>query len=117
MTRTCSPSPPWLRRDLSSRNRHSGKRTTRSSQGEFRNVVQAEAQKHFNPPMLYRIRLVSASQQAFEDTLNADPECGIAHWGIALSRLLNPHVPPPAKNIARAPWPSRRAKASAQDAA
>ena len=41
-----------------------------------------------------------ASQRVFEDVLKADPECGIAYWGIALSLLWNPHVPPPAKNLA-----------------
>ena len=41
-----------------------------------------------------------ASQAAFEDVLKVDPECGIAHWGIALSLLWNPHVPTPAKNLA-----------------
>src|SRR2546423_2666404 len=41
-----------------------------------------------------------ASQMAFEDVLKADPECGIAYWGIALSLLWNPHVPAPAKNLA-----------------
>ncbi|MGB8447927.1 MAG: hypothetical protein WCE32_26505 [Pseudolabrys sp.] len=41
-----------------------------------------------------------ASQKVFEDVLKADPECGIAYWGIALSLLLNPHVPTPAKNLA-----------------
>jgi hypothetical protein len=41
-----------------------------------------------------------ASQRVFEDVLKADPECGIAYWGIALSLLWNPHVAPPAKNLA-----------------
>src|SRR3954453_12537918 len=36
---------------------------------------------------------------AFEDVLLADPECGIAHWGIALSLLFNPHAPPPGPNL------------------
>ena len=31
--------------------------------------------------------------------LKADPECGIAYWGIALSLLFNPHAPPPAPNL------------------
>ena len=39
-------------------------------------------------------------KEIFEDALKADPECGIAYWGIALSLLWNPHVPPPAKNLA-----------------
>ena len=41
-----------------------------------------------------------ASQRVFEDALKADPECGIAYWGIALSLLWNPHVPTPTKNLA-----------------
>jgi hypothetical protein len=32
--------------------------------------------------------------------LKADPQCGIAYWGVALSMLWNPHVPTPAKNLA-----------------
>jgi hypothetical protein len=41
-----------------------------------------------------------ASQRVFEDALKADPECGIAYWGVALSLLWNPHAPPPVKNLA-----------------
>jgi hypothetical protein len=37
----------------------------------------------------------------FEDVLKADPKCGIADWGIALSLLLNPHTAPPVKNLAQ----------------
>ena len=67
----------------------------------FETSCKPEAQKHFNRAMLYQHSFwYRASQQAFEETLKADPECGIAHWGIALSLLLNPHVPPPAKNLA-----------------
>jgi tetratricopeptide (TPR) repeat protein len=41
-----------------------------------------------------------ASQKSFEDALKVDPECAIAYWGIAMSLLYNPHVAPPAKNLA-----------------
>ena len=41
----------------------------------------------------------SQSKEIFEDVLKADPECGIAYWGIALSLLYNPHAPPPAPNL------------------
>ena len=34
-----------------------------------------------------------------EDVAKADPECGIAYWGIALSLLNNPHAPPPVGNL------------------
>ena len=67
----------------------------------FETSCKPEAQKHFDRAMLYQHSFwYRASQQAFEETLKADTECGIAHWGIALSLLLNPHVPPPAKNLA-----------------
>ena len=41
-----------------------------------------------------------ASQRSFEAALKADPGCGIAYWGIALSLLWNPHTAPPVKNLA-----------------
>ena len=41
----------------------------------------------------------SASQRTFEAALKADPKCGIAYWGIALSALRNPHIAPPANNL------------------
>ena len=67
----------------------------------FETSCKPEAQKHFNRAMLYQHSFwYRASQQAFEDVLKADPECGIAYWGIALSLLWNPHVPTPAKNLA-----------------
>ncbi len=39
------------------------------------------------------------------------PECGIAEWGIALSLLWNPHIPPPAKNLAEGAAALAKAKA------
>src|SRR3954453_9491819 len=60
-----------------------------------------EAQKLFDEGMLYQHSFwYRASQRMFEDALKADPECGIAYWGTALSLLWNPHVPAPAKNLA-----------------
>ena len=41
-----------------------------------------------------------ASQREFNKALTADPGCGIAYWGIALSLLWNPHTAPPPKNLA-----------------
>src|SRR3954462_1500941 len=61
-----------------------------------------EAQKLFNQAMLYQHSFwYRASQRTLEDALKADPQCGIAYWGIALSLLWNPHVPPPAANLAQ----------------
>jgi hypothetical protein len=67
----------------------------------FETSCTPEAQKLFDRGMLYQHSFwYRASQRVFEDVLKADPECGIAYWGTALSLLWNPHVPPPAKNLA-----------------
>jgi hypothetical protein len=67
----------------------------------FETSCKPEAQKLFDTGMLYQHSFwYRASQQVFADVLKADPECGIAYWGIALSLLWNPHVAPPAKNLA-----------------
>src|SRR6266581_3160062 len=59
------------------------------------------AQIEFDKAMLYQHSFwYRASQKSFEDTLKADPECAMAYWGIALSLLYNPHIAPPAKNLA-----------------
>jgi tetratricopeptide (TPR) repeat protein len=66
----------------------------------FETSCKPEAQKLFNQGMLYQHSFwYRASQKVFEDALKADPECGIATWGIALSLLWNPHTAPPAKNL------------------
>lgn len=67
----------------------------------FETSCKPEAQKLFNQAMLYQHSFwYRASQKVFEDVLKADPECGMAYWGIALSLLWNPHTSPPAKNLA-----------------
>ena len=74
---------------------------TKLGKVNFETSCRPEAQRHFNRAMLYQHSFwYRASQQVFEDVLKADPECGIAYWGIALSLLWNPHVPTPAKNLA-----------------
>src|SRR6266568_2319076 len=58
------------------------------------------AQRRFDRGMRYQHSFwYQASKEIFEDILKADPECGIAYWGIALSLLYNPHAPPPAPNL------------------
>lgn len=67
----------------------------------FETSCKPQAQKLFDRGMLYQHSFwYRASQREFEEALKADPECGIAYWGIALSLLWNPHVPTPAKNLA-----------------
>jgi tetratricopeptide (TPR) repeat protein len=58
------------------------------------------AQRRFDRGMRYQHSFwYRESLAIFEDVLKADPSCGIAYWGIALSYLLNPHKPPPAENL------------------
>lgn len=58
------------------------------------------AQRRFDRAMRYQHSFwYQQSKEIFEDVLKADPECGIAYWGIALSLLFNPHAPPPAPNL------------------
>ncbi|HEX2653636.1 MAG TPA: hypothetical protein VHN11_08295 [Xanthobacteraceae bacterium] len=58
------------------------------------------AQRRFDRGMRYQHSFwYQQSKEVFEDALQADPECGIAYWGIALSLLFNPHAPPPTPNL------------------
>jgi hypothetical protein len=58
------------------------------------------AQRRFDRAMRYQHSFwYRESRGIFEDVIKADPECGIAYWGIALSYLDNPHIPPPAANL------------------
>ena len=67
----------------------------------FETSCKPDAQKLFDSAMLYQHSFwYRASQRLFEDVLQADAECGIAYWGIALSLLWNPHTAPPVKNLA-----------------
>jgi Tfp pilus assembly protein PilF len=58
------------------------------------------AQRRFDRAMRYQHSFwYRESKQIFEEVLKADPGCGIAYWGIALSLLNNPHAPPPTGNL------------------
>jgi len=61
------------------------------------------AQRRFDRAMRYQHSFwYQSSKELFEEVLKADPGCAIAHWGIALSLLYNPHNPPPPANLPRA---------------
>jgi tetratricopeptide (TPR) repeat protein len=61
------------------------------------------AQRRFDRAMRYQHSFwYQQSKEIFEETLKADPDCGIAYWGIALSLWNNPHGQPPAANLAPA---------------
>src|SRR5229473_888764 len=79
----------------------------------FETSCKPDAQQHFDQAMLYQHSFwYRASQKSFEDALKADPECAIAYWGIALSLLYNPHVAPPAKNLAEGAAALEKGKAT-----
>src|SRR5258707_14486774 len=68
----------------------------------FETSCKPDAARLFDQAMVYQHSFwYRASQKLFDDALTADPECAIAQWGIALSLLLNPHVPPPAENLVK----------------
>jgi Tfp pilus assembly protein PilF len=61
------------------------------------------AQRRFDRAMRYQHSFwYQQSKELFETVLEADPTCGIAYWGIALSLWNNPHNMPPAPNLAPA---------------
>ena len=67
----------------------------------FETSCTPEAAAAFDQGMLYQHSFwYRASQREFNKALKADPGCGIAYWGIALSLLWNPHTAPPVKNLA-----------------
>src|SRR5215213_4275032 len=60
------------------------------------------AQRRFDRAMRYQHSFwYRPAKELFEEALSADPNCAIAYWGIALSLLFNPHVPPPTPNLAQ----------------
>jgi Tfp pilus assembly protein PilF len=66
----------------------------------FQTSCNEVAQRRFDRAMRYQHSFwYRESKQLFEEVLKADPDCGIAYWGIALSLLNNPHAPPPASNL------------------
>jgi tetratricopeptide (TPR) repeat protein len=66
----------------------------------FETSCKPVAQKQFDLAMTYQHSFwYRSSRKTFEDALKADPECGIAYWGIAMSLLNNPFNPPPAQNL------------------
>src|SRR3954468_16946847 len=59
------------------------------------------AQRRFDRAMRYQHSFwYRAARDVFNEAAAADPECGIAHWGVALTYLDNPHGPIPGPNVA-----------------
>src|SRR5437588_11592077 len=58
------------------------------------------AQRRFDRAMRYQHSFwYSAAKEIFEEVAKADPECGMAYWGVALTLLNNPHAAIPAANL------------------
>jgi Tfp pilus assembly protein PilF len=58
------------------------------------------AQRRFDRGMRYQHSFwYTQAKEIFEDAAKADPECGMAYWGVALTLLNNPHNAPPASNL------------------
>ena len=58
------------------------------------------AQRRFDRGMRYQHSFwYRQAKEIFEDVAKADPECGMAFWGIALTLLSNPHGAPPTPNL------------------
>jgi tetratricopeptide (TPR) repeat protein len=70
------------------------------------------AQRRFNRAMRYQHSFwYSAAKEIFEEVAKADPTCGMAYWGVALSLLNNPHAAIPAPNLAPGLVAIQKAKA------
>lgn len=70
------------------------------------------AQRRFDRAMRYQHSFwYAAAKEIFEDVAKADPECGMAHWGVALSLLNNPHAAIPVANLAPGLAAIQKAKA------
>ena len=62
---------------------------------DFKVECNAEAQKEFNRSMaLYHSFAWPAAVASFDTVLKADPACGLAHWGKAMTALDNPFIWP-----------------------
>src|SRR5215813_5809817 len=70
------------------------------------------AQRRFDRAMRYQHSYwYLAAKDVFEEVLKADPTCAMAHWGIALTLLDNPHNPIPQPNLAPGLAAIQKAKA------
>ncbi len=59
------------------------------------------AQRRFDRAMRYQHSFwYSAARDIFNEVAAADPQCGMAYWGVALTYLNNPHSPIPEPNLA-----------------
>src|SRR3954451_21564618 len=78
----------------------------------FQTSCNEVAQRRFDRGMRYQHSFwYRPAKEIFEETLQADPECAIAYWGIALSLLYNPHFAAPKENLTAGLVALQKAKA------
>ena len=83
--------PPTLARDESDQ---------RLGTVHFATSCNETAQRRFDRAMRYQHSFwLRQAKEIFEDVAKADPECGMAYWGVALTLLSNPHAVTPASNL------------------
>src|SRR4029079_11698560 len=79
----------------------------------FETACNTVAQRRFNRAMRYQHSFwYSAAKEIFEEVAKADPECGMAYWGVALSLLNNAHTATPASNLPQGLAAIQKAKAA-----
>src|SRR6266568_1326304 len=58
------------------------------------------AQRRIDRAMRYQHSFwYSSAKEIFDEAAAADPSCGMAHWGVALTLVNNPHNAIPAPNL------------------
>ncbi len=78
----------------------------------FQTSCNEVAQRRFDRAMRFQHSYwYLAAKEVFEEALKADPTCAIAHWGIALTLLDNPHNAIPQANLAPGLAAIQKAKA------
>jgi hypothetical protein len=78
----------------------------------FKTSCNEVAQRRFDRAMRYQHSYwYQPAKEIFEEVLKADPTCGMAHWGIALTLLDNPHNAIPQSNLAPGLAAIQKAKA------
>src|SRR6266571_4898966 len=66
----------------------------------FQTSCNEVAQRRFDRAVRYQHSFwYRQAKEIFEDVAKADPECGMAFWGMALTLLNNPHGATPASNL------------------
>src|SRR6476659_6348998 len=67
----------------------------------FKTSCNEVAQRRFDRAMRYQHSYwYLPAKDIFEEVLKADPTCAMAHWGVALTLLDNPHGAVPQSNLA-----------------